>query len=76
MSCHHAKAETSHYQYIGQEPELHRVVICKLKQRSTLARSEVYGKLFDLGFEGSIETTACPLAEAERWKECPFYKAA
>jgi hypothetical protein len=74
MHCKNAKLKTQRIQSIGEEPGVIQSVMCKLKMQSPLAQSEIYGKLFDLGLEGSMIGDVCPVAEAGKWKECPYFK--
>ena len=71
MGCKYADVEHSQIPVMGgviQQTEVH----CALKRQSDQAMLQVYGKLFDLGLEGSMVRTTCPVAHDGRWDRCPF----
>lgn len=74
MRCRHAQTHTERINAIGQAPEVIQQTLCRLKMQSRIAQTEVYGKLLELGLEGSMITNSCPLAVQSNWKECPFYE--
>lgn len=71
MSCRYAQVERTQIPVLGgaiEQTEVH----CALKRQSQQAMLQVYGKLFDLGLEGSIVRSTCPVARNGRWAQCPF----
>lgn len=74
MRCKHAIRENLQLQSLRQPFTTLSVTNCGLKMQSL--QREIYGKLFQLGFEGTMISDICPLAQKGNWSDCPYYKAA
>ncbi|MCH7519937.1 MAG: hypothetical protein IH964_13055 [Candidatus Dadabacteria bacterium] len=47
---------------------------CKLKETDEVIRAEIHQTLFKKGYGGSEFDNLCPVAEVEKWDECPYYE--
>jgi hypothetical protein len=74
MSCTFAQVSRQQIPQLGGPPIQHTEVHCALKLQSDQDKLAVYDRLFQLGLEGSMLTTICPVAGPGRWASCPFRK--
>jgi hypothetical protein len=72
MSCKHAQVNRQQIPQLGGPPIQHVEVHCALKLASAENKLAVYDRLFQLGLEGSMLTTICPVAGTANWAACPF----
>lgn len=72
MTCKHAETTVTTVPVLGPQDLTHRQTDCRLKLRSQADQLRVYQRLFELGLEGSMLTTVCPVATTGMWSSCPF----
>lgn len=75
MECKYYRKETKRYPQLGGNPILIESGICQLKMQNPQMQLRVYSALFEKGFEGSFVNNNCPVANINKWNECPFYQS-
>jgi hypothetical protein len=76
MLCKHPITQTSELRTIGEDPETITSTLCGLKMRGSSQQAEIYSRLFELGFEGSMISNICPFASRGNWTDCPYCERA
>ena len=70
--CVNMEIETVQNYGIGEEKTISKMYVCRKKE----VDASLYHKLFDMGYEGSFVSNACPFYPLYKDKitECPCYQ--
>ena len=78
--CKHLVMKNQSMPQLGRADVVVEVYECGLKLKSDKKMNEVYQKLFEIGYEGSLVTHKCPFVLYEHLKgksdfeKCPYFE--
>ena len=75
MNCKYLKIKRQNLNSIGGSSSVVENK-CLYKMSSEEAKHEVYDALFEKGLESSFVNEDCPVAEIQKFSECPFFRKA